>query len=228
MNKNFIVPGQEQVHLQVSWDGGFDWMTLREYQWPFYAKPQLDTVAIPEPEAGTVFFKVRLMQSESQSRRRNVWAVAAFGVSTSGTVYDQSRLDSTVLMSWEADPELWIVRNVADPRQHCAADEPQCRTKPEWYGALTQPLKLQAGDVVQFHIRATTAPSLASTKWSDGITFDYSADGGSTWHLVQTTCRRTWLNCEQVQQASLIDYRGLRTDTDYHFAYFPDENTVNR
>ena len=54
------------VHLQVSWNGGCDWILVREFRRPFFPIPHFQRVPIPPPEAGSSqkYLKIRLVQTD--------------------------------------------------------------------------------------------------------------------------------------------------------------------
>ena len=221
-----------QLQLQVSWNGGSDWNTLREYQTPFYSTPQLSTVDIPPPEAfglnkdSVSLFKIRLVQIELQNRFKNVWSVAGFDISSSSMIFNQVALDS-VESSLEEHQDFWIIRNVVDPKESCSTDDVHCRSKLEWYGALTKEVFLLKDDVIQFELAAKSSTTPTS-KLQDRLSLDYSIDGGSTWHLVQEPCRKSWLNCQQMKRPSIVNYRTLRSGFTQRFAYLVSDNMANR
>ena len=224
-----------QVSLQLSSNGGQTWSTLQEYRSPFFASPQFDRIVVPLvsdiDDGSSQYFKVRLVQNGLHNRYEDVWSVAGFGISSPSTVFTRAELHQ-MDRPLEDNAHLWIVANEADPQSSCPVNRGvPCRSKIEWYGAMTREVSLNPGDVIQFEISAKKTRELddaRSENRQDRLSVEYSADGGATWNLILRPCSAAWLNCQQWQQPSIIDYRTLRQNGGGKFVYFVTENMANR
>lgn len=210
------------VQLEISWDGGGHWTQLREYRSPFFVQPQLQKVDIPPPNAIVVLpFKIRFIQSGVHAKDRNVWSLAGLTTSSQEAILLASSIADMKQPLVEND-DLWLVRNEPDPKEACLVFNVNCLGGIAWYGTLTNEIFLNIGDSVQFDIVAQPSDSAAFPDTAEQIFFEYTADGGLTWHLVQPECLHSWSNCPGFVQSSRIDYRSLKSPVDgkedrFHF-----------
>lgn len=213
------------IRMEISWDGGSEWILIQEYQNPFFPTPQFQRVAVPHPEEGTSssFFKIRLIQSKIQQRDRNIWSLGGFTVWNPSMALTGSSIQQLDRNSIETNEDLWIVTNGADPQTSCSLFDIYCRNRIQWYGAMTKDLILEQGYSIQFGI---VAPSSGSDSM-DWIRLEYSADGGVNWNWVQVECIHSWENCREITQSSRMDYAVL-TGSEERFHYFVTEEMANR
>ena len=217
------------VQLELSWDGGYSWSLLREYRSPFYGHPQLEQVEISFTRSSAVPppFKIRFLQSGIQKKDRNVWSLAGLSSSSQADVlssYDISQMERPL----GDNEDFWLVRNEADPKSSCLDFDANCLGRIAWYGALSKQVLLDVGDSIQFDIVAQRSDSAAFPDTTEQILFEYSADGGLDWNLVQPECLHTWSNCLGFRRSSRIDYRNLFSDKEDRFHFNTSEAMANK
>ena len=124
--------------------------------------------------------------------------------------------------------DFWLVRNEADPKSSCLDFDANCLGRIAWYGALSKQVLLDVDDSIQFDIVAQRSDSAAFPDTTEQILFEYSADGGLDWNLVQPECLHTWSNFLGFRRSSRIDYRNLFNDKEDRFHFNTSEAMADK
>lgn len=213
------------VQLEVSWNG-IDWKLLREYRSPFFWQPQLEQIEILPPESlkskpNPPSFKIRFIQTGVHGKDRNVWSLSGLTSSSQAEIFSGADIGKLNQPLTE-NADFWLVRNEPDPKSSCLVFDANCPSRIVWYGALTKKVFLDVGDTIQFDIVAQRFDSASFPDTSEQVLFEYSADGGVDWQLVQPECLHSWSNCLGFRQSSRLNYRSFKSEEDgvadrFHF-----------
>ena len=213
------------VQLQFSWNGGSDWILIREFRRPFFPIPYFQRIPISPPDAELYqnYIKIRLVQNNIQQRDKNIWSVAGLSIWNPTMALTKSDIHQMKHVQQENNEELWLVKNVADPRKSCHLFDIHCQKRVQWYGAMTKDLILQKDDSIQFGM----VTGVQKTKRHSWVALEYSVDGGAEWQWVQSNCIYPWMNCKEIQQYSKMNYEIL-SDQEERYHYSVTEDMANR